>query len=55
MAICFHLLQVLAQSEITTPSVIDRAIQKELSEHISTHCVLKQAELLINTRRPRVS
>ena len=37
-----------------TPSVIDKAIQKGLSEHISTHCVLKQAELQISTRRPRV-
>ena len=55
MAICFNLLQVLAQSEKTTPSVVDRAIQKGLSEHISTRCVLKQAELQINTHRPHVS
>ena len=39
----------------TTPYVIDGAIQKGLSEHISTRCVLKQTELQISKRIPRVS
>ena len=47
MAICFYLLQVLTQKH-TTASVFDKAIKK------STHCVLKQAELQISTRIPRV-
>ena len=38
-----------------TSSVFDKAIKKGLSEQISTHCVLKQAELQISTRIPRVS
>ena len=58
MAICiwlFLLLQVLAQSETYNIICFDKAIKKGLSEHILTHCVLKQAELHIGTRRPRVS
>ena len=45
MAICFHFLQVLAQSETYNIICFDKAIKKELSEQISTHCVLKQAEV----------
>ena len=54
MAICFHLLQVLAQSETYNIICFDKGIQKGLSEQISTHCVRKQAEVQISTRIPRV-
>ena len=54
MAICFHLLQVLAQSETYNIICFDKGISKGLSEQISTHCVLKQAEVQISTRIPRV-
>ena len=42
MAICFHSLQVLAQSETYNIICFEKAIKKGLSEHISTDCVLKQ-------------
>ena len=54
MVICFHLLQVLAQSETYNIICFDKGIKKGLSEQISTHCVLKQAEVQISTRIPRV-